>query len=58
MYVKRNTDGRTSNHSYSGRAVNITYSVCVCVCVALGMQHPVRMRNIDICDLPRSTIFF
>ena len=66
MHVKRNTDGRLYNHSYSGKAVSITYSECVCVCVcvlvcvsvALGIQHPVHMRNIVICGLPRSTIFF
>jgi hypothetical protein len=56
MHVKRNTDGRLCNHSYSGKAVSITYSEYVYV--PLGIQHPERMRNIVICGLPRSTIFF
>ena len=50
MHVKRNTDGRLYNHSYSGKAVSITYSECVCVCVcvfvALLIEHAKRMRHI------------
>ena len=32
--------------------------VCVCVFVALGIQHAMCLRNIIICGLPRSTIFY
>jgi len=31
--------------------------VCECVSVDLVSQHAMRMRHIDICSLPRSTIF-
>jgi len=36
--------------------MSITQSKCVCI--ALSIEHPVLMRNIDICDLPHATVFF
>jgi len=44
------------NHCCRGKAISIAYSKCVSV--VLGIQHAMRMRHIDICGLPRSTIFF
>jgi len=38
------------------KTVSITYSECVFV--ALDMQHAMRMRQIVICCLPASTVFF
>jgi hypothetical protein len=35
---------------------SITY--CECVFVALGILNAMRMRHIDVCGLPGSTIFF
>ena len=29
-----------------------------CVFVALDIQYATRMGHVDICDMPRSTIFF
>ena len=55
MYVQRNTEERSSNHSCIGKAIRITYSECVSV--ALVIQHAMRMLHIFICYLPRSTIF-
>jgi len=56
MHVKRNIEARSCNHCCSGKAVIITY--CEYVFVALGVQHALRMRNIVICGLSRSTVFF
>jgi hypothetical protein len=43
-------------HCCRGRAINIKQPECEFV--ALGIQHAMRMRHIDICGLPRSTILF
>jgi len=38
--------------------MNITQPVCVFAFIALGIQHTMRMRHINICDLLHSTVFF
>jgi hypothetical protein len=53
---KRNNEARSCNHCCSGKAINITF--CERVSVALVIQHAMRMRNVVICGLPRSTICF
>ena len=55
MFVLRNVDARSCNHCCSGKAISITHSECVSV--ALGILHAMRMRQIAICVLPRSTTF-
>jgi hypothetical protein len=50
MYVKRNTEARPCNHSFSGKALRQS--------VALYSQHAMRMRHIVICGLPGPTVFF
>ena len=44
LYVGRNIEVRSHNHSCFGKATLITYSECVSV--ALVMQHTKRMRRI------------
>jgi hypothetical protein len=56
MYVWRNIEARSCNHCCSGKAGSITYSECVSV--ALGIQHAMRMRHIDIWGLSVSTEIF
>jgi hypothetical protein len=41
---KRNTDARSRNHCYRGKAISITHSECVSV--ALVIRHAKRMRRI------------
>ena len=40
----RNTETRSCNHCYHGKAISITYSECVLA--ALIIQHAMRMRSI------------
>jgi hypothetical protein len=55
-YTLRNTEARSCNHCWSGKAViSITY--CECVFVALGMQHAKRMRQTVICGRSDSSVF-
>jgi hypothetical protein len=44
---------RSCNHSCSGKAISITYSVCVCVCVSVtvGIQHVGYMACAVLCHL-------
>jgi hypothetical protein len=54
MYVQRNIEARSYDHSCCGKAKRNTYSECVFV--ALDIQH--AMRRTAIRGLPGSTIFF
>jgi len=56
MYYKRNTEARSRNHCCSGKAISIAQSEFVTI--ALGTQYAMRMRDIVICGLSCSTIFF
>ena len=56
MYVSRNMEACSYNHSYNGKAISIRYSEYVFV--ALGTHHTMRMRHIIICGLSGCTVFF
>ena len=51
-YVQYNNEARQCNHSYSGKAVSLTYSECVFIALALRIQQVMLMRHIVICGLP------
>jgi len=55
MYL-RNIGAPSGNHCCSGKAVSGTHPGCVFV--ALSIHHAIRMLHIDVCGLPKSTIFF
>jgi hypothetical protein len=48
MYVKRNVEERSRNHSCRVKVMSAVYPECVCVCVALRIQHAKRMRLIIV----------
>jgi hypothetical protein len=52
---KYDSEARSLNHCYRGRATSIIYFKFVSV--ALAIQHEVHMRSIVICSLSRSTTF-
>jgi hypothetical protein len=56
MYVSGNTEARSCNHCYNGKALSIEQTECVFL--ALGTQHAMRISHIVICGLSGSTIFF
>jgi len=56
MYVYRNFEVRSCNHSWGEKSISITYSEYVFV--ALAIQHVMRMRHIVICGLSGSTKLF
>jgi len=53
---KNDTEARSLNHCYRGKAISTIYFKCVSV--ALAIQHEVRMHSIVICSLSGSTTFF
>jgi hypothetical protein len=55
MYVLRNTEARSSNNPYSGKAISITYSGYVYVVLVI---HAHVLYYFVICDQSCSIIFF
>ena len=55
VYLWRNIEVHSCNHSCTRKAIIITYSECVFV--ALSVHHAKHMRHIVACGLPESTIF-
>jgi hypothetical protein len=54
MYVRSNTEARSSNHCCCGKVISITYSWCVYV--ALVKQHVVRTRCIMLLYVARLAV--
>jgi hypothetical protein len=56
MYAQLNIQSPLCNRSWSGKAMNVTYSECVFV--YFSTQHAMCMRNLFIRGLPGSTLSF
>ena len=56
VYVWRNIEARSCNHSCRKEAIRITYTECVFI--ALVTQHALCLHHIVMCALSRCTILF
>ena len=58
IYVKRNTEARSCNHSCSEQAISINSTYSESMSVALVIEHAMCMRHSVTCGLPIYNIFF
>ena len=56
MYLRRNIEALSCNHSCSGKAISITYSEIAFV--DLGIELAMRMLHIAICGSLDCTVLF
>ena len=54
MHMQRNIEERSCNHCCSGKAMDITQSLCAFV--ALGTKHAMRMRHIILSSVVCPTL--